>query len=120
MFKKQGRGVFCGVLVLIVFIVYVVRLGQWQLVQGDTYAEEAVVSSSFIKLTGARGLVFAVRRLRQRLELPETLTQAGLERGAVLAKAEEIAEAAANDPCTGSNPRPVTKADFLRLLRAAL
>ena len=55
MFKKQGRGVFCGVLVLIVFIVYVVRLGQWQLVQGDTYAEEAVVSSSFIKLTGARG-----------------------------------------------------------------
>ena len=38
MFKKQGRGVFCGVLVLIVFIVYVVRLGQWQLVQGDTYA----------------------------------------------------------------------------------
>ena len=83
---------------------------------GEAYARLA----ASCKLTGARGLIFAVHRLRQRLDLPETLTQAGLERGAVLAKAEEIAEAAANDPCAASNPRPVTKADFTRLLRAAL
>lgn len=83
---------------------------------GEPYARLA----ASCKLSGARGLLFAVRRLRQRLELPETLTQAGLEHGAVLAKAEEIAEAAAKDPCAASNPRPVTKADFARLLRAAL
>ncbi|MGN0478351.1 MAG: penicillin-binding transpeptidase domain-containing protein [Hominenteromicrobium sp.] len=55
MLKKWGRYVFCGALVLVIFIVYVLRLGQWQLAEGEAYAEEAVVSSSFIKLTGARG-----------------------------------------------------------------
>lgn len=83
---------------------------------GEAYARLAAAC----KLTGARGLIYAVRRLRQRLDLPETLTQAGLEHGTVLGKAEEIAETAANDPCAASNPRPVTKADFSRLLRAAL
>ena len=55
MLKKRGRYIFCGALILAVFIVYVLRLGQWQLVGGEAYAKEAVVSSSFIKLTGARG-----------------------------------------------------------------
>lgn len=55
MLKKWGRYVFCGALIFIIFVVYIGRLGQWQLVDGETYAEEAVVSSSFIKLTGARG-----------------------------------------------------------------
>ena len=45
----------CGALVAVIFLVYIGRLGQWQLLEGETYAEEAVVSSSFIKLTGARG-----------------------------------------------------------------
>lgn len=71
-------------------------------------------------LSGARALSFAVRRLRQRLALPQTLTQAGLERSAVLAKADGICEAAASDPCAQTNPRPVTKADFSALLHAAL
>lgn len=55
MLKKRGRYIFCGALILAVFIVYVLRLGQWQLVGGEAYAKEAVVSSSFIKLTGTRG-----------------------------------------------------------------
>lgn len=55
MLRKWGRYAFCGALVLLVFIAYLVRLGQWQLVRGEAYAEEAVVSTSFIKLTGARG-----------------------------------------------------------------
>lgn len=70
--------------------------------------------------SGARGLIFAVRRLRQRLDLPQSLTRAGLERSAVLAKADSVCEAAANDPCARTNPCPVTKADFSALLRAAL
>ena len=83
---------------------------------GEAYARLA----ASCKLTGTRGLIFAVRRLRQRLDLPETLTQAGLERTAVLARAEEVCAAAANDPCAKTNPRPVTEADFSRLLHAAL
>lgn len=55
MLKKWGRYIVCGALVAVIFLVYIGRLGQWQLLEGATYAEEAVVSSSFIKLTGARG-----------------------------------------------------------------
>ncbi len=55
MLKKWGRYLVCGVLVAAIFLVYIGRLGQWQLLDGATYAQEAVVSSSFIKLTGVRG-----------------------------------------------------------------
>lgn len=55
MLKKWGRYIVCGALVAVIFLVYIGRLGQWQLLEGETYAEEAVVSGSFIKLTGARG-----------------------------------------------------------------
>ena len=55
MLKKNGRSIFCGALVILVFLVYICRLGQWQLAQGEDYAEQAVVSSSFIKLTASRG-----------------------------------------------------------------
>ena len=83
---------------------------------GDAYARLAASCA----LSGVRGLMFAVRRLRQRLELPQTLTQAGLTREAVTAQADAVCEAAANDPCAAGNPRPVTKADFSALLEAAL
>lgn len=52
---KKGRYIFCAVLVILVFLVYIGRLAQWQLIEGETYADQAVVSSSFIKLTGTRG-----------------------------------------------------------------
>lgn len=55
MLKKWGRYIVCGALVGAIFLLYIGRLGQWQLFEGAAYAEEAVVSGSFIKLTGARG-----------------------------------------------------------------
>ena len=53
--RKWGRYIACGALVGAIFLLYIGRLGQWQLFDGAAYAEEAVVSGSFIKLTGARG-----------------------------------------------------------------
>lgn len=53
--RKWGRYIACGALVSAIFLLYIGRLGQWQLFDGAAYAEEAVVSGSFIKLTGARG-----------------------------------------------------------------
>ena len=76
--------------------------------------------AAYCGLSGARGLIFAVQRLRRRLELPETLTAAGLERSEVLAKAEALCAAALADPCLAANPRPVTADDLHRLLEAAL
>ena len=52
---KKGRYIFCVLLLAAIFTVYVCRLGQWQLSDGEEYAQQAVVSSSFVKLTGTRG-----------------------------------------------------------------
>lgn len=52
---KKGRYIFCGILLAAIFFAYVCRLGEWQLSDGETYAAQAVMSSSFIKLTGTRG-----------------------------------------------------------------
>jgi len=52
---KKRRYIFCGLLLAAIFFAYICRLAQWQLTEGETYAEQAVTSSSFIKLTGARG-----------------------------------------------------------------
>ena len=76
--------------------------------------------ASFCGLAGPNGLVFAIRRLRRRLELPASLTAAGLERGDVLAKADSLCRAALEDPCAASNPRPDTLEDLHSLLQAAL
>ena len=71
-------------------------------------------------LSGVQGLCFAIQRLRRQLSLPATLTQAGLERSAVLSELDALAEAAYHDPCTQGNPRPVTKEDYVNLIRGAL
>lgn len=55
MIKKWGRYIVCITILVLVFVLYIFRLGQWQLIDGASYAAEAEVSSSFIKLTGARG-----------------------------------------------------------------
>lgn len=65
-------------------------------------------------------LPFALRRLRQRLHLPATLTEAGLKRESVLAQAEILAKAAVADPCNQGNPRPTSEQDYVNLLRACL
>lgn len=78
------------------------------------------VLAAYCGLSGTNGLIFAVQRLRRRLELPETLTAAGLERSEVLAKADALCAAALADPCLAANPRPVTADDLHRLLEAAL
>ena len=65
-------------------------------------------------------LSFTLRRLRQRLQLPSTLTEAGLKRETVSSQIEALAAAAVADPCAQSNPRPTTQQDYVNLLRACL
>lgn len=80
------------------------------------YAELA----AYCRLSGTQGLVLALQRLCRRLELPESLSAAGLERAAVEAQADAVCRAALADPCLASNPRPVSLEDLRTLLRAAL
>ena len=54
--KGRGRYIFCGVMLAAVFLLYIWRLAQWQLLEGSTFEEEAVQSSAtYLKLTGTRG-----------------------------------------------------------------
>lgn len=71
-------------------------------------------------LHGVRGLSFALERVRRQLQLPSTLSEAGLSREAVLAAADGLCRAAADDPCAASNPRPVTPEALRTLLVKSL
>lgn len=84
------------------------------------HAEPYARLATLCGLSGARGLRFAVERIRRQLQLPSTLTDAGLSRTDVLAAADDICQAAANDPCAASNPCPVSVEDFRTLLMKAL
>lgn len=68
----------------------------------------------------APNLRFVVTRLRRRLQLPDTLTAAGLKLEEVLRQANAICEAAMHDPCTASNPRPMSCEAYQSILRACL
>ena len=52
---KKGRYIFCIFVLAAVFLAYVYRLSEWQLTDGEEYAQQAVTSTSFVKLTGTRG-----------------------------------------------------------------
>lgn len=54
--KKWGRLIGCLLLVAAILLVYVLRLAQWQLIEGEKYAEISDDSSNFyVKLDAARG-----------------------------------------------------------------
>ena len=65
----------------------------------------------------ARGLAFAIERLRGRLEQPGRLSECGVDAKQVRACGDEIAAAALADLCAPSNPRPVTPQDIKAILR---
>lgn len=71
-------------------------------------------------LHGLGGLLAALNRLRRQLKLPATLSQAGLSRMKVVEALDDLAAAAAADPCAGGNPRPLEAQEARDLLRAAL
>lgn len=74
--------------------------------------------------SGGRAGVFALLRgldrLRDRLELPKTLAEAGIDGEALKSALPELARAAVKDVCTATNPRPAGPADLERLLKEAL
>lgn len=76
--------------------------------------------AQYCGLHGVHGLIFALGRVRRQLRLPSTLTEAGLSRETVLAHADDLCRAAADDPCALGNPRSVTQDDFRTLLVKSL
>lgn len=67
-----------------------------------------------------RALIMAVERLRRSLDLPSSLTQAGLSRAEVLRNLDNLCAAALADRCMETNPRPVTKEAVASLMQEVL
>lgn len=62
-------------------------------------------------------LAWRVGRLREELEMPATVTAAGVDRGAFLEAVPQLAETALVDFCTGGNPRTPTREDVMAIMR---
>lgn len=71
-------------------------------------------------LPGVRGLTGTIVRLRARLGLPASLTEAGVPREAVLEAETDVLEAALEDPCASQAPAPLTRDALQVLLRQVL
>lgn len=71
------------------------------------------------ELLAFRNLRQAVIRLRRQLQLPATLTEAGIGRKDLEAASDGLIRAALQDPCLFGNPRPATAQDMEKLLREA-
>lgn len=67
---------------------------------------------------GLRNLSAAIVRLRTNLQMPGTLAQAGIARGAVERAANDIVTAALADGCCSTNPVPVTVQAVEKILKA--
>lgn len=82
-------------------------------VAGKKYAELARAAGlgGSAETLGVRNLKNGLIRLRRELNLPETLSQAGIQPRDVWRNAGDIVAAAMADPCCDTNPMPVE--DFL-------
>lgn len=67
-----------------------------------------------------RALVSGLNRMRNRLEMPSSLSGAGLDRSEVLEAVPALAEAAMADICLSGNPRPVSRTEVEQLIRGAV
>ncbi len=57
-----------------------------------------------------------IREYNQKLGIPATLQEFGIQEAEFKEKVSKIAELAVGDACTGSNPRPITPAEMEKLL----
>lgn len=84
------------------------------------YAEIA----KFIGLSGKNDaeqvtmLVDRIKKLRSDLSMPSSLKEFGTDEKTFMSQLPELAKAAVNDPCTGTNPRPVSEEEMVKLFKA--
>ena len=64
--------------------------------------------------------IFAITRLSRKLNLPQSLSEAGISRQELLSHMDALCEGALKDPCTATNPRPLTIEDCKGILKECL
>ena len=63
-------------------------------------------------------LLGRIKKLRSDLSMPSSLKEFGTDEKAFLSQLPELAKAAVADPCTGTNPRPVSEEEMVKLFKA--
>lgn len=63
-------------------------------------------------------LVDRIKKLRSDLSMPSSLKEYGTEEEAFMGQITDMAKAAVADPCTGTNPRPVSEEEMVKLFKA--
>ena len=63
-------------------------------------------------------LVDCIKKLRSDLNMPSSLKEHGTDEAFFMSHIKEIAKEAVGDPCTGSNPRPVSEEEMTGLFEA--
>lgn len=69
---------------------------------------------------GVQNLVRAIKQLRQRLDMPASLSEFGLDKSTVNAQKQAIAVAALADGCTNTNPRKPSLAEIEEIITMIL
>ena len=63
-------------------------------------------------------LVDCIKKLRSDLNMPSSLKEHGTDETFFMSHIKEIAKEAVGDPCTGTNPRPVSEEEMTGLFEA--
>ena len=69
--------------------------------------------------TGVRNLISHIRKLEKALKMPQGFHDCKIAQADYQKEEETIAAGALADGCTATNPRPVTRADVIKILRQA-
>lgn len=67
--------------------------------------------------TGVQSLIDEISYMLDMMKVPRTLSQAGVNRDDYMAVKPAVLKAAVADPCTATNPRPVTEEDVSDILK---
>ena len=59
-----------------------------------------------------------IKKLRSDLNMPSSLKEHGTDETFFMSQLKEIAKEAVGDPCTGTNPRPVSEEEMTGLFEA--
>ncbi len=101
-----------------IYLPYVIRYNAKDTVAADRYAEIArrMGLEGRSRQALVNSLCAKINEFNEKLNIPKTLKEFGINEDEFKEKVDHIAELAVGDACTGSNPRPIDPAAMAKLL----
>ena len=101
-----------------IYVPYVIQYNAKDTVAADRYAEIArrMGLEGRSRQALINSLCAKINEFNEKLNIPKTLKEFGINEDEFKEKVDHIAELAVGDACTGSNPRPIDPAAMAKLL----